>query len=69
MWPFFFTRTLLWLPWSVTDRIGNANLFVCVCIKYCAFTVQYSEKQRIHTVVKISNNRTVEIQGVTLSFP
>lgn len=53
-------RTILWLLWSVTDRIGSANL--CYCdVKYCAFTVQCLQKQRIHTVDKISNKLTVEI--------
>lgn len=68
MWPFFPTRTLLWLLWSVTDRIGSASLFF-FCVKCCAFTMQCLEEQRIRTVVKIGNNKTVEIRGVTLSVP
>jgi len=64
-------RTLLWLFWSVTDRLGSASLvffFFFFCVKYCAFTVQCLQKQRIHTMDKISNNITVDIGVVTLSI-
>jgi hypothetical protein len=76
VWPFFLTRTLLWLLWSATDRIDSASLSLSLSrfffgggVKYYAFTLLCLEEQRIHTVVKIGNNKTVEIRGVTFQFP